>query len=84
MMPRSCAGILFRGCLLTDDGGCIEHGVYSGLGVVAHYESAELQACAQESVGGIVPEFYLGVVVFEVGCNASCAEIAPFTDDGVA
>lgn len=50
----------------ADNSSCIEHAVYSGLGVVAHDEAAELQAGLEEAVAGIVPELYLGVVVLEV------------------
>ena len=68
----------------ANDRGSIEHAVDSGLGMVAHDKSAELQTCAQEAMGRIVPEFDFGVVVLEVGSSGASAEVAPFADNGVA
>ena len=36
-------------------GGGVEHAVDAHLGVVAHYQTAELQTSAQEAGGGVVP-----------------------------
>ncbi|GFI14800.1 hypothetical protein IMSAGC008_02362 [Muribaculaceae bacterium] len=52
--------------------------------MVAHYEAAELEVGAQESPRGIVPEAYGCVVVFEVGGDCACSDVAPFAYDGVA
>lgn len=68
----------------ADDGGGVEHGVDAGFRVVAHDEAAELQACRQKALGGIVPQFDGRVVVFQIRGDAACAEVAPRADDGVA
>ncbi len=52
--------------------------------MVSHDQSAELESCAQEAPLGVVPEFYFGIVVLEVGGNGSSREVAPFAYDGVA
>lgn len=46
--------------------GSIEHRVDTRLGVVAHYQTAELQPCTQETARGIVPQFYFRVVILEI------------------
>ena len=68
----------------TDDCGGVEHCVDAGLRVVAHDEAAELQACRQKALGGIVPQFDGRVVVFQIRGDAACAEVTPRADDGVA
>ena len=35
-------------------------------------------------MGRVVPQFYFGVVVFQVRSGGSASDIAPFTDDGIA
>ena len=46
---------------------CVEHRVDAGFGVVAHDQSAKLQAGAVEASGGVVPQPDRRIVVLEVG-----------------
>src|SRR5580698_4971513 len=44
----------------------VEHGIDSTFGMVGHDEAAELQARFAESLSCIIPQFYFGVVIFQV------------------
>lgn len=66
------------------DGGGVEHGVDARFGVVAHDEAAKLQVGTQEAAGGVIPQFYFAVIVFEIRSYRPGTQIAPFANDGVA
>lgn len=62
----------------------VKHCVDSGFGVVAHDESAELQIRPHKGVGGVIPHPNLGIVVFEIGCVRSGADVAPLPYYGIS
>ena len=68
----------------TQDGGSVDHAVDSDFAVVAHKQTAELQARALKALGGIVPQLDFSVVVLEVAGSCAAADVAPFADDGVS
>ena len=52
--------------------------------MVSHDEPAELQTGPYESFFTYAPELDGAVSVLEIGCGASCAEVAPFAYHGIA
>ena len=68
----------------ADNSSCIEHAVYSGLGVIAHDEAAELQVSPHEALRGIVPYPYLRIIVLEIARISACSYVAPLPYHGVA
>ena len=65
-------------------GGGVEHTVHADLCMVAYDGAAELELGAHEGVGMIIPYSYLGIVILQVGCIDSRADVAPFAYHGVA
>ena len=68
----------------TYDRRCVEHGVDSGFGMIAHDKSAKLQVRAEEAAGRIIPQFNFAVIVFEIGGYSSGAQVTPFANNGIS
>jgi len=62
----------------------IEHGVDACLAVVTHDQANELLAAFVKSTAAVIPDLDIVVVVLQVARIGVCAQIAPFSNGGIA
>ena len=60
----------------------VEHSIDAALGMIGHHQSAERQTSVSESAFGVIPDFYILIIVFQVRGVAICPEVAPLANDG--
>ncbi len=64
--------------------GGVEHRIDATFRVVAHNHAAKLQAGAQKTLRGVIPQLYLRIVIFEIRGRASGPYITPLANHGIA